>query len=176
MTTHVKVKVWDAFVRVAHWGLVASVVAAWWTRHGGGRTHEWLGYAALAIVAARTLWGFIGPQRARFSSFVLSGPTTFRYAAKALKAAEPRHVGHNPLGGWMIVALLLMVSATGATGWLYTTTMFWGDERMETMHELCSNALFGLVALHLLGVLFASIRHHENLVKAMFSGRKRDES
>ena len=64
------VRVWDAFVRIAHWSLVVAVVASWLTRHGGGRLHEWLGYAALAIVVARVVWGFVGPVTARFRNFV----------------------------------------------------------------------------------------------------------
>lgn len=175
MTT---VKVWDAFVRIAHWSLVVAVVAAWFTRHGGGWVHEWLGYGALAIVAARVVWGFVGSDAtrfARFASFVRAPAVTVAYAGQVLKAREPRHLGHNPLGGWMIVALLLTVAATGVSGWLYTTAMFWGDERMEAIHEGCSTTLFVLVALHVAGVLFASIRHRENLVAAMFSGRKRDD-
>jgi cytochrome b len=168
------VKVWDAFVRIAHWSLVATIVAAWLTQEGSGRVHEWVGYAALVIVAARVGWGFVGPPSARFRSFVRPLPETFRYARAALRAREPRHLGHNPLGGWMIVALLLMITATGVTGWLYTTTMFWGDARMEAIHEACADALLLLAALHVAGVLVACIRHRENLVKAMFSGRKRD--
>ncbi len=168
------VKVWDAFVRIAHWSLVAAIVAAWLTREGSGRIHEWVGYGALLIVATRVLWGFVGPPSARFRSFVRPLMETLRYANAALHAREPRHLGHNPLGGWMIVALLVMIAATGVTGWLYTTTMFWGDARMETLHEVCANTLLLLVALHVAGVAVASIRHRENLVAAMFSGRKRD--
>ena len=169
------VKVWDLLVRVLHWSLVLAVTAAWLTRRGGAWVHEWLGYAALLVVAMRVVWGFTRSGHARFRSFVRSPAATLAYARAAVSRKEPRHVGHNPLGGWMIVALLTMVAATGVSGWLYTTTMFWGDERVVEIHEACSNVLFALVALHLLGVVFTSIRQRENLLAAMISGRKRDD-
>jgi len=168
------VRVWDAFVRIAHWSLVVAVVASWLTRHGGGRLHEWLGYAALAIVVARVVWGFVGPVTARFRNFVRSAPETLRYALLVGRSREARHLGHNPLGGWMIVALLAMIAATALTGWLYTTPKYWGDATMEAVHGACADALVVLVVLHLTGVALTSIRHRENLVAAMISGRKRD--
>ena len=96
-------KVWDPFVRVAHWSLVASIVAAWFTKEA---LHEWLGYAALGIVALRLVWGGIGPRYARFRQFVLDPAATLAYARAVAARAEVRYLGHNPLGGWMIVALI----------------------------------------------------------------------
>jgi cytochrome b len=169
------VKVWDRFVRVAHWSLVLSVAGAWMTHEGGGRLHEWLGYAALAIVAARVVWGFVGKGTARFASFVVSPAEGIAYAQKIPSHTEPRYLGHNPLGGWMIVALIVMITLTGLSGWLYTTDRFWGDARMESLHDWCANGLLVLIALHIAGVIFSSRRHHENLVKAMVTGWKRSE-
>ena len=91
-----------------------------------------------------------------------------------LARREPRYLGHNPLGGWMIVALLLMVGLVGASGWLYTTDRFWGVAWVEELHEQLSNLLLILVALHVAGVLYASYRHRENLIAAMIHGRKRE--
>jgi cytochrome b len=168
------VRVWDALVRVLHWSLVLSVATAWLTRHTPGRWHEWLGYAALGIVALRTAWGFLGSRYARFSDFVKSGSETAAYARDVLAHREARYLGHNPLGGWMVLTLLVLVVLVGFTGWLYTTDKYWGVEWVEDTHETLSNILFLFVALHVAGVIFTSARHRENLVGAMLHGRKRE--
>jgi len=87
--------------------------------------------------------------------------------------AEPRYLGHNPLGGWMVMALLSMVAAAGLSGWLSVTDRFWGVAWVQELHEALANALFLLVGLHIAGVVFTSLRHRENLVRAMLTGRKR---
>lgn len=165
--------VWDPLVRAGHWLLVLTVAAAWFTRHGGGIWHEVTGYAALAIVALRLLWGLVGSRHARFDDFLRGPRATWRYTRRMLRRAEPSHVGHNPLGGWMIVALLLTVGLVSLSGWLYTTDRFWGIAWVETLHSRLTDVLLVLVALHVAGVLYASRRHRENLVAAMIHGRKR---
>jgi cytochrome b len=162
--------VWDAFVRIAHWALVSCVALAWFAR---GELHEWIGYAALGIVLARAAWGFTGPRHARFAGFLRSPAKTLRYSRALLQGSEPRYLGHNPLGGWMSVLLLAAVAATGATGWLAATERYWGVEWVEDLHALCADVLVGLAAVHLVGVLYASLRHRENLAGAMLTGRKR---
>lgn len=168
-----RVRVWDALVRLSHWALVASVAGSWLTRHGGGRWHEWLGLAAGAIVAVRLVWGWIGTRHARFSEFVRGPSATLVYARALLAGTAPRHLGHNPLGGWMIVALLAVVAALSFTGWLFTTDRFWGEPWLDTLHGLLADGLLVLVTVHLLGVLHASFRHRENLIAAMIHGCKR---
>lgn len=166
------IKVWDAFVRVAHWSLVIAVAGAWLTEDAGA-IHEWLGYAALAIVSARIAWGAVGSRYARFAQFVRSPGATIEYGRQVLARAAPRYVGHNPLGAYMIVALIVMVILTSGTGWLYTTDRFWGVEWMEDLHEGLATALLWLIGFHVAGAVFSSIYHGENLVAAMISGRKR---
>lgn len=167
------VRVWDPLVRVGHWLLVATVALAWLTREGGGARHEWLGYAALAIVAVRIVWGFTGPTHARFAQFVHPPAATLEYTRRVIGGSEPRYLGHNPLGGWMVLALLLTVALTGLSGWLYTTDRFWGVEWVERVHALLADLLLILVGAHVAGVLYTSLRHRENLVAAMLHGRKR---
>ncbi len=169
-------RVWDPLVRVLHWSLVVSVLLAWVTREGGGHWHEWAGYAALGVVALRFVWGWIGSARARFAGFVRGPSVTFSYARQVLAHREARHLGHNPLGGWMVVALLADVALTGLSGWLYTTDAYWGVKWVEEMHGAFANALLPLVALHVAGVIVTSQRHRENLVTAMIHGRKRPPS
>jgi cytochrome b len=166
-------RVWDPLVRIGHWLLALSVLTAWLTRHSPGRWHEWIGYASLAIVAVRLLWGWRGSRYARFADFLRSPRDTLTYAHAMLRGREPRSIGHNPLGGWMIVALLVMVTLVGASGWLYTTDRYWGVEWVETLHDALANVLFALVGLHVAGVLYGSVRHRENLIAAMLHGRKK---
>lgn len=167
------VAVWDPVVRVLHWALAASIAAAWITRHGYGVWHERIGYAALIIVVLRFTWGWIGPRYARFGQFVHTPSATLRYAGEMLSHKEARHIGHNPLGGWMILALLSVAAFAGLSGWLYTTDAYWGVEWVEDLHEALAIFLLVLVALHVAGVAAASWRHRENLVAAMIHGRKR---
>lgn len=167
------VRVWDPVVRLGHWLLVAAVAAAWFTRHSAGSWHEIVGYASLAIVGLRLVWGAIGSRYARFSGFVVAPRATLAYARQVWRRREPRHLGHNPLGGWMVVALAVLVILVGASGWLYTTDRFWGIAWVEAVHLWLTYLLFALVALHVAGVLYASLRHRENLVAAMIHGRKR---
>jgi len=163
------VKVWDAFVRVAHWMLVATVLAAWFTRR---ELHEWLGYGALAVVALRIAWGFIGSRYARFSQFVRRPALTLAYAGRVASGREPRYLGHNPLGAWMVVALLAAVALTALSGWLSVTERYWGVAWVQETHEACADLLAGLALLHLVGVAYTSVRHRENLVRAMLTGSK----
>jgi cytochrome b len=165
-------RVWDPLVRIGHWLLALSVLTAWLTRHSPGRWHEWIGYASLAIVAVRLLWGWRGSRYARFAEFLRSPRDTLKYTHAMWGGREPRSIGHNPLGGWMVVALLVVVTLVGASGWLYTTDRYWGVEWVETLHDALANVLFALVGLHVAGVLYASVRHRENLIGAMFHGRK----
>ena len=164
------VKVWDPLVRIGHWTIVAGVITTWFTR---GKWHEWIGYTVLAVITVRIIWGWVGSRYARFAQFVRSPADTLRYGKQILAHQEPRHLGHNPLGGWMIVALLITLFGICGTGWLYTTEKFWGVAWVEELHEKLTYTLFGLVALHVGGVIFSSWRHGENLVAAMIHGRKR---
>jgi len=168
-----QVRVWDPLLRLCHWGLAILVVSAWLTRHGGGLWHEWLGYGAGAVVALRIVWGFTGPETARFGNFLCSPSGTLRYSRRILERSEPRYLGHNPLGGWMTVALLATAALTAATGWMYTTDRYWGEEWVEQLHGSCADALLALATVHVLGVGFTSMRQRENLTAAMLHGRKR---
>jgi cytochrome b len=85
----------------------------------------------------------------------------------------PRYLGHNPAGGAMVVALMIMLAGTTITGFMLTTDAFWGVKWAEEVHEFFANLTVVLIVFHVLGVLLASFEHRENLVKAMITGRKR---
>ena len=170
-------KVWDRLVRVAHWSLAACVLAAWATAElklkSAEALHEGLGYAALAVVALRVAWGWIGPRYARFGQFVAGPSRALAYAKAVLRGDEPRYLGHNPLGGWMIVALLAAAALASLTGWLSVTDRFWGVEWVQEAHEVLGDVVIVLAALHVAGVAYTSWRQRENLAAAMLSGVKR---
>lgn len=167
---------WDPLVRIGHWLLALSIALAWLTKAGTGREwHEEIGYVALAVIAVRIAWGWLGSSYARFASFLRTPAATLRYGRQLLAGHEPRCIGHNPLGGWMIVALLLDTALVGASGWLYTTDRFWGVAWVERLHSILSDSLLILIAAHVGGVIFSSWRHRENLIAAMLHGRKRRE-
>ena len=166
------VRVWDPLQRLMHWSLVLAVAAAWLSTMVLFDSHEAAGWAALAIVLLRMLWGFVGSRYARFSEFVRSPHATLCYVRALRRHAEPHYVGHNPLGGWMVLALLGCVAGLGLTGWLYTTDALWGNAVVDYTHQTLAWLLLALIALHVAGVFFTGRRHRENLVAAMITGRK----
>ena len=170
---HVLVRVWDPFVRLFHWGVAASFVVAWLTRHSAESVHHVAGYAAFGLVALRAAWGFLGAGHARFAAFVRRPSTVADYLRAIAAGNETRYVGHNPAGGAMVVSLLAVMAGTAGSGYMMTTDRFWGVEWVGTLHSLLAHGLLLLVAVHLCGVFLASYRHRENLVAAMISGRKR---
>lgn len=167
------VPVWDRFVRVFHWSLASLIGLAWLTSDGPKSLHETAGYVIAGLIAARLVWGFLGPRYARFADFVRAPSVVLAYLRDLAQGRERRYLGHNPAGGWMILALIVTVSATALTGWLQTTDRFWGSTLMQEVHETLATLILVLVAGHLGGVLVESLRHRENLVRAMITGRKR---
>ena len=166
------VKVWDPFVRLFHWSLVALVAAAFLTGDEAEKAHIAIGYAIVGLVAARVVWGFVGPEHARFSDFVKSPAAILRYLSQALQGRAPRHLGHNPLGGAMMIALIAMLAVVCGGGYLLTTDAFWGAEEFKEVHEATAYLLLAMVGLHVLGAVWTGVQHRENLVRAMITGRK----
>ena len=166
-----KIKVWDAPVRIFHWTFVVLILAAWFTGEWRGERfpiHAYIGYAAGIVLFFRFIWGFVGSSYARFTDFVYSPGATIKYAMQVLKAAPSRYVGHNPLGGWMIILMIVVIGVTIITGILGPV-----EHDMEELHEfLGENIILILVGLHILGVIADSIMTKENLARAMVTGEK----
>ena len=173
VTPPATVKVWDPLVRVFHWSLATLFLVAYATGDDIEKVHIAAGYTIAGLVAFRVIWGLIGPQHALFSNFVRSPRETLAYLRDVALFRAPRYIGHNPAGGAMIVALLVMITGSCITGYLMTTDAYWGSKWLEHVHEALANLAVGLVAFHVVGVLVASFMHRENLVKAMVTGRKR---
>jgi cytochrome b len=173
VTPPATVKVWDPFVRVFHWTLLTLFVIAFVTGDEVESVHAAAGYGIAILLALRLVWGVIGPRYARFSSFVRSPRQVLAYLRDVASFKAPRHLGHNPAGGAMILALLAALIGTAVTGYMMTTQAYWGAEWVEQVHEALANGTLVLAGLHVLGVLASSLLHRENLVKAMWTGRKR---
>lgn len=167
------VPVWDGFVRLFHWSQAVLIAVCWVTADELKTVHEAAGLFIAGLLALRLIWGLIGSRHARFTGFVRGPRAVLAYLAAMRRGQEPRYLGHNPAGGAMVVALIRTVATTALTGWLQTTDAFWGSELMEEIHETAATLILVLVALHLGGVILASLRHGENLVRAMIDGRKR---
>ena len=111
-----KTRVWDPLIRIFHWSLVAGFSIAWLTGDDAGDLHIYSGYAVIGLITFRLLWGFVGSRYARFSDFIASPAAVVEYL-KGIVSGKPRHyLGHNPAGGWMILALLISIAATSYTG------------------------------------------------------------
>lgn len=165
------VKVWDPPIRIFHWTLAAAVLTALVSDED--RTlHEAVGYIALGLIALRTIWGFLGPRHARFASFVRTPRAVLRYLGEIASGHPRRYLGHNPAGGAMILLLMAAVATAGLSGWLQQTDRFFGIASIEDLHRASANLLIALIILHVAGVIFSSIIHSENLVRAMITGRK----
>jgi cytochrome b len=167
------ISVWDPLVRAFHWALAASFAVAWLSSENWDSLHNPAGYAAGALVALRVVWGFLGRRYARFAQFVRSPDTVIAYLRALKDGSERRYIGHNPAGGAMIVVLLVAIAATVVSGWLLTTDAFWGSTSLQHLHSLLAHGVLVLVVVHLAGVALASLRHHENLARAMVVGVKR---
>jgi cytochrome b len=177
------VYVWDLFVRFFHWTLVVGFTIAYFTEDPL-IVHVWAGYVVGALILARVAWGFVGPERARFSDFIYDPATTFHYVRDLLQFRGRRYLGHSPGGGYMVIALLVFLAATVITGLLvYAGEQQAGPlagmlskdtgESIEEVHEIVSNITLALVIAHIAAVALASFVHRENLVSAMITGYKR---
>ena len=164
--------VWSIGTRLLHWTLAISMITSFVTHENVGKVHEWSGYVGLAAASLRVLLGFMAGGYWRFSQFVRGVRATLAYAGSVWQHKELRYLGHNPLGGWMVLVMLADAMGAGVTGWLSTTDRFWGVAWVADLHKLLGDALPVLLLLHVGGAVFTTWRHRENLVAAMLHGRK----
>ncbi|MDE2439709.1 MAG: cytochrome b/b6 domain-containing protein [Betaproteobacteria bacterium] len=167
-----KILIWDWPVRIGHWLMVGGFVTAWLTSESENfrLVHAWAGGIVLAVAAFRLLWGIVGSRHARFASFVRGPQAVLAYLSSLLRLQPAHHTGHNPAGGWAIVALLGLGILTGISGWANYNEL--GGHWLEELHEGLAAGMLTVVIVHLAGVLSGSLMHGENLVQAMLTGRK----
>ena len=164
--------VWDLFVRVFHWTLVSCVLLNQFVLEEGDPPHEWAGYLAAALVAARIVWGFIGSRHARFSDFFPT-PARLRAHLQAMRSGLPQHHwGHNPVGALMMFLLMALVIALGVTGWMQGTDAYFGEEWLQELHEVLAHALIIAAGLHAASAIVMGRIERTRLVKAMVTGVK----
>ncbi len=168
------VLVWDLPTRLFHWLLSAGFIAAAVISLAMGEHsplfpfHAMIGLTIAFMILLRVVWGFVGTRYARFGSFLFGPAALAEYLKGALLGGGRRHVGHNPGSAVAIFALLALILALAATGFL----MGRGNEAAKEVHEVLAWAAVGVVIVHLLGVAFHTIRHRENITASMIHGRK----
>lgn len=187
-TSNGRYLLWDLPTRLFHWLLALLILLQWGTAEWHWldmKWHFWFGYATLALLLFRLLWGVLGSDSARFSRFVRGPGAVFAYL-RTLHRREPEFLaGHNPLGGWSVLALLACVAIQAVTGLfsgeedeaLYGPLAGWlGDSTIHTItevHEFNKNVLLALIVVHVLGVFWHLFVKRENLIGAMLGGRAR---
>jgi len=179
--------VWDLPTRLFHWLLVILVSTSFVTAGFGVNAmqyHQWCGLAILTLLLFRLAWGVVGSRESRFTTFVKGPTAVVRYAAHLMRPGAPQYPGHNPLGGWSIMAMLLSLIIQVGTGlfanddiftegplyaWVSKETSDW----LTRVHKLNQDVLILLVSVHVLAVLFYLFFKRENLITPMITGVKR---
>lgn len=180
------VTVWDLPLRIFHWLLAALVVTAAVSGEIGGNAmdiHMQAGYAVAILLLFRLLWGFVGTPHARFSSFVRGVPSILAYCRSVLRGEEQVHAGHNPLGGWMVVIMLIALAAQAGTGLfanddimtegpLFNLVSKDTSDTLSAIHKLVFKPVAGLASIHILAILYYLLVKRIDLVRPMITGRK----
>jgi len=182
----VAVRVWDWPVRIVHWVMVLLLIALLTTAKIGDDAMEWHmrdGESMLALVVFRVVWGFVGSRYARFSSFVRGPRAVISYARSIFAPPHEVHAGHNPLGGWMVIALLLALLFQTGTG-LFTNDDVLTEgplarlitknlsDTISTFHRWNAWIVGALATAHIGAVMFYLIALKENLISPMLHGAK----
>jgi cytochrome b len=177
-----KIPVWDLPTRLFHWTLVATFLFSWWSAEN--RYMEWhirSGICVLALIVFRLIWGFVGSSTARFKNFVRTPAYVIRYA---LSPKESSHMpGHNPLGGYSVIAILLIFTVQVSTGLIaididgldsgplsYMVTFEQGRTASE-VHRFTFNFLLIASSIHVIAISFYFLGCGKNLVLPMIVGK-----
>jgi cytochrome b len=180
------VPVWDPPTRIFHWALVIAFVVSYAT---GGEKGSWFvahtvsGYVVALLLLFRLVWGFVGSAHSRFSDFIYSLGSVGAYVRRLVRLEPPKFVGHNPLGGWMVVLLLVVLVANvitglfsgeehGPGGLFLPLIAAAGEEGLGEAHAVLANVIVALACLHILGVATDWLLTRENLLRAMITGEK----
>lgn len=181
-----QILVWDLPIRLFHWLLVILMVTSFVTGKIGSiwmQYHMLSGYAVLGLLVFRLVWGFVGGRYARFSSFIYGPSQVLKYIRTMLKMDAPKYPGHNPLGGWSVLAMLITLSVQIVTGLfanddIFTEGPFYylvgkaTSDWLARIHRLNQEVIILVIGVHITAVLFYLIIKKENLIKPMFTGRK----
>lgn len=178
--------VWDVPLRVFHWALAFAIAGSFATHWIGTTAFAWhvrFGYATLVLLAFRLAWGFVGPARARFADFVRGPRAAWTYARGLFRGPKAHVAGHNPLGGWMVLAMLLLIAVQAVAG-LYANDEivnagplygYVDDARSDLLsrwHRRLSDWILVAIGLHVAAALWYLVVRRENLIAAMVTGYK----
>lgn len=180
-------KVWDLPTRIFHWLLVVLVVSAFTSANIGGTVmgfHKTCGVTILVLLVFRIIWGFVGSRESQFSAFIHGPQEVLRYARSMLQPGSRRHLGHNPLGGWSVLAMLTLLLVQAGTGLfanddiltegpLYSMVGKALSDRLTGIHEMNSAGLAVLIILHICAIGFYYLIKKDNLVLPMITGDKK---
>lgn len=185
------VRAWDLPTRLFKWGLVLLVANGWLTHLGGDAwlvAHMWNGITVLVLLVFRLLWGVAGSSTARFSHWIPSPAATLRYARDLLARRRVRYLGHNPMGAWMILALLaaagaqafsglFMVDSNGVNGGPFANTDPSADPTrlqslLTSVHVRVILIIALLAVIHIATNLIYQFGKGEPIVTAMVTGAK----
>lgn len=162
--------IWDKFIRLFHWSIVTIFLLNYFVTED--ELHDYLGYFMLTLLIARVFWGFFGSYNARFTSFL----PTLNAIKHHIQQLQTRTVspteGHNPLGGMMILLLLSLLMMLCVTGVLMGLDYFWGEEWLETTHEILAKSTLVAACIHVTAVLVMSKWTNTNLIKTMITGKR----
>ena len=181
----IPVRLWDLPTRLFHWAMVIGIGFSWFCAEIGGNWmvwHERSGIFLLALVVFRVVWGVIGSDTARFAQFLKSPRHALTHFSELRTKATAFHAGHNPLGAWMVVALVLAVLMQASTGLFATDDIMTEGpliglvttdtaEVLTSIHHLTFNGILLLAAAHIAAVLFYRFYKRTNLIKAMVIGK-----
>jgi len=178
LASHTATRVWDIPTRLFHWLLVGLFAFSWWSGETGHMDwHRQSGLIVLALIVFRLLWGVIGGSTARFARFVRGPRTVLAY----LRGQGTATAGHNPLGGWSVLALLGLLAVQVVAGLfavdvdglesgpLSDYVSFEAGRTASHIHHLCFDGLLALIALHIAAIAFYRVRGR-NLIKPMLTG------
>jgi cytochrome b len=181
-----RLAVWDAPTRLFHWSLVILIGLMWWS--GEQRLLDWhrlAGYALLTLLLFRLAWGVAGSTTARFASFMRSPGAVARYIRRDMfTRGSKSEVGHNALGGWSVIVMLLLLLLQVLLGFVSVDVDglesgpfahlvdFDTGRRAAGLHELLFNVLLGVMALHVAAVIFYLAWRRDDLITPMLSGRR----
>lgn len=155
----------------------------WWTADQGYMSwHKWIGVTLLALIAYRLVWGLIGPRSARLLSMIASPTKIYRYARTLLDKPYTPSLGHNPLGGLAVLALLGTITfqlVTGlfsvdvdglASGWFGHLVSFETGRWFSDLHGVSFNVLLALIALHITAIILYTLMVDVDLIGPMITG------
>lgn len=166
-------RVWDPIVRIFHWTVVTACTLNLFILEEGKYWHRVTGYVVATAIAVRVIWGFIGTKHARFGDFLPTPGKVSNHIQDLFDGKEKRYLGHNPLASVMMLCLMALLAATALTGWMTTLDAFWGEKWLEQLHRLLANSIMVLVFVHAGAAVVESLRHKENLIWSMVTGRKK---